>query len=530
MEAKFDFSQLELPKEVNKILQDKGVIEDRDILLFLETYKFCSRNELCSFIKNIFPDLHVVDKDFVSRDDDFFSIENSFGVIVEKQTDSSLIVYYDVAAKLFKDSLDLELSFYDVEMCAVTPLNFVVLTGAVLPELECDVVFYRVLLEALRLHATDIHFSVEHSNGTVRYPIKYRHDGLLDEMKLFTLTSKLNREIINKLIERKTDGNSMDLLDVAGVTASAPNVLGDGSTELRISANKVLHGFHYVIRIQRKDTVSLRINQLGFHENVLNDLYEICKKQTGFTLITGAARTGKNTTAFAILNEIIQKPIKIISYESPVEVLMPFPQVDFQESEQKLLEAVRLAKKQDIDLTFVNEIPNGEIAAALQELVNSSIGVISTVHIDRLWHLPYKLKTYYKDNYKDVISQVSGVFNQKMFGVTCPHCASRLLVDSLQDKKHKEFLSKHDVFSVLVSSGCEKCDWRGLIPGRNQPYVEHLLFDDGLKSKLLACKEPFEMERTLKEAVMERRQNLEFYMLDGIRRGVLPLYALDYIL
>lgn len=526
----FDFSLLHMDFRVEKILQDKGLDNDRDILVFLELYKFYSRTELCDFIAKCEPDLYVADKTFVQRTTRFTEIEKKYGVLIEEQPGTDLIIYYDVAGKVSFDVLDLEFSLYNTKFCAVTPLNFICLTGDSVPRMESDIVFSRILLEALRLHATDIHFTVEHLNGEVIYPIKYRHDGLLEEMRLFTIDARLNREIISNLIERKTDGNSMDLLDIAGVTASAPNVLGDSKTELRVSANKVLHGFHYVIRIQQRSTVSLKIEQLGFHEQVLDDLYAVCKKQTGFTLITGAARTGKNTTAFAILNEIIKQPIKIVSYESPVEVLMPFPQVDFQESECKLLEAVRLAKKQDIDLTFVNEIPNGEIAVALQELVNSSIGVITTVHIDRLWHLPYKLKSYYNENYKDVISQITGIFNQKMFGVNCPHCAERRLVSTLDDEKQREFLLANNINSIVVSKGCEKCGGYGLIPGRNQPYAEHLLLTDELKSELLRCDETYEMERVLRDAVIEKQQNLEFYMLEGIKRGVLPLFALNYIL
>lgn len=78
----------------------------------------------------------------------------------------------------------------------------------------------------------------------------------------------------------------------------------------------------------------------------------------------------------------------MISYDSPIEVLMPFPQVDYKDDPKRLLDCVRLAKKQDIDIAFLNEIPSKDVAFAVKDLVTSSIGVITTLHLNRIWDLP----------------------------------------------------------------------------------------------------------------------------------------------
>lgn len=83
---------------------------------------------------------------------------------------------------------------------------------------------------------------------------------------------------------------------------------------------------------------------------------------------------------------------------------MPFTQVDYGGDESTLLNAVRLAKKQDVNVAYINELPNKEVAFSVRDLVNSSVYVLTTMHMDRLWHLPYKLKEYYGDQFKDVIS------------------------------------------------------------------------------------------------------------------------------
>ena len=66
--------------------------------------------------------------------------------------------------------------------------------------------------------------------------------------------------------------------------------------------------------------------------------------------------------------------------------------------------------------------------------------------------------------------------------------------------------------------------------GRNQPYVEHLLFSDTIKSNLLACDHAWQMEKLIRDEVTKQQTTLEDYMLQGIREGILSVDALDYIL
>jgi len=236
---------------------------------------------------------------------------------------------------------------------------------------------------------------------------------------------------------------------------------------------------------------------------------------------------------------MIKYPIKMIDYSSPIEVLMPFNQVDYLADENNLLACVRLAKKQDVNVAFLNEIPSKEVAFAVKDLVNSSIHVITTIHMDRIWHLPYKLNEYYGDSYKDVISQINGVMNQKMFDVMCPNCREAYPTSSIRDLAKKAFLEERGLQNVWVAKGCEKCistvkhsghNKTGSVIGANQPYVEFLRFDDKLKSRLLACDHAWQMEEIIKEVVRENKNTLEDTMFDGIQRGVLDYNALDYIL
>ena len=175
---------------------------------------------------------------------------------------------------------------------------------------------------------------------------------------LFTLNKDLNKEIISKFIEKKTNSISLDLNNSSGVTTNKSGLFKTHSLELRISANAVADGLRCVMRLQEKTTTSLQMNELGFDKEIQEVIEELAYHNSGITFITGAIRTGKNTTAFAIANGKVKENLSMISYDSPIEVLMPFPQVDYKDDPKRLLDCVRLAKKQDIDIAFLNEIPS----------------------------------------------------------------------------------------------------------------------------------------------------------------------------
>lgn len=541
LDALLNVRDFGLQKEVVKIFESKIYPDNTELITDLEIYKFMSRDEILKHLKFEFPELIFENVKSVNRKEEFLTIEGRYGILLDHIDSKSVKVIKSVFQTLDQTNLELDLKqFKEIEIVNITDVNFRELSEyGYRPKYDPMILFKRILIEVIKLNGTDLHFGVIHRNMRAEYPIQYRVNGDLYDLDLFTLDKELNHSIISTLVETKTSANSLDLSLPDGITANSSDILDNGNVELRIAANKVKDGLQCVIRIQEKKTFSYTIDSLGFSKEAQDFLMWLSKKRSGITLITGAIRTGKNTTAFALANEMIKYPIKMIDYSSPIEVLMPFNQVDYLADENNLLACVRLAKKQDVNVAFLNEIPSKEVAFAVKDLVNSSIHVITTIHMDRIWHLPYKLNEYYGDSYKDVISQINGVMNQKMFDVMCPNCREVYPTSSIRDLAKKAFLEERGLQNVWVAKGCEKCistvkhsghNKTGSVIGANQPYVEFLRFDDKLKSRLLACDHAWQMEEIIKEVVRENKNTLEDTIFDGIQRGVLDYNALDYIL
>ena len=122
-----------------------------------------------------------------------------------------------------------------------------------------------------------------------------------------------------------------------------------------------------------------------------------------------------------------------------------------------------------------------------------------------------------------------------MFGVMCPSCRRLSKSSEVKQLFLRKALFSYKVDDVFVSEGCKDCydmrsDNKGLIPGKNQPYAEALLFDEELKSQLVHCSTPWEMAAILKDTVYSRELNIERFMVRAIKAGKLPYDALQAVL
>lgn len=536
-----------LDSQTMAVFEQDQISDVHQIVQMLEQYRFFSRKKLIAVIAtdismsgNSIKATQISDvAEAPSLSSQFATLEKRYGVLIQEKG-GAVTVYADVLQDLRVEEIELALFECDYKWVYLTPWNFVQLWHqrgyCPLPELEPLILFKRLVIECIHLNATDIHFVVEHKDMVPQYKVKYRAARQLLDLDLFPMDRQMNESIAKQVVASKTSAHGLDLTSDSGVQTVVTDLFGDGSIDIRFTANAVIDGMHYVGRLQMKKTTSMTVEQLGFPMKVSQLLLLLAKKNSGLTLITGEQCTGKNTTAFAIANEMVKRTVKIVDFSSPVEVLMPFPQADYQADENYLLHLTRLVKKQDTDIVFLNEIPSKSTAIAVKELVNASIHVLTTTHVDRIWHLPYKLFEFYGEDYKNIISQINAIINQKMFRVLCDRCSEEILTASVEDNRIRLFLMKYGVNKVRKPCGCSYCtdsrrsELRGYKLGVNKPFAEALLFTQEVKSALLTCKEPYEMEQVIRDKVQEDKAAMEFELARGIADGTLSVDVLDSIL
>lgn len=300
LDALLNVRDFGLQKEVVKIFESKIYSDNTELITDLEIYKFMSRNEILKHLKFEFPELIFENVKSVNRKEEFLTIEGRYGILLDHIDSKSVKVIKSVFQTLDQTNLELDLKqFKEIEIVNITDVNFRELSEyGYRPKYDPMILFKRILIEVIKLNGTDLHFGVIHRNMRAEYPIQYRVNGDLYDLDLFTLDKELNHSIISTLVETKTSANSLDLSLPDGITANSSDILDNGNVELRIAANKVKDGLQCVIRIQEKKTFSYTIDSLGFSKEAQDFLMWLSKKRSGITLITGAIRTGKNTTAY----------------------------------------------------------------------------------------------------------------------------------------------------------------------------------------------------------------------------------------
>lgn len=534
MEECFDYVKEFLDnKEYQFVFLKHKITDEQEIIRTIEKYKLIPREEIVRRMNKIYNGdyMKTVELQYVTRSDNLYKLEKKHNVVIHLINSSSCIVYYNPFEELDKETIRMELDdFNNIKFQAITERNLEELNHIQIKasDYDYDLLLKFLVLDCVACGGTDLHINTRHSKLKTYYTIDYRRDNYMWRNDNFRFNQETIRNFVYKTIERKTEKGVYQDIAATGVSANVPDLLGDGKYELRVTVVSTLRGWKMTARIQRMKTVSLKIQELGFDKPVEDNLKFLATKTDGLTLITGPVRSGKNTTAFAMANNMDLDKLTVMDYSSPVEVFMDFSQVDYGGSEETLKAHIAKAKKLDVDIAFINEIPSKDVAFGIRDLVNSSIGVITTTHLNRVWHIPHKLKEYFGDDYKDMMSQINAVINQKMYVKQCPHCTRTILIDSL-DKPIREYLEMYGVVSVTENDGCDKCE-QGMLKGGIQPFTEMLIFTEEVKKALRVCDYPYQMEDVIYNLLHQRKESLDYKVTEAIKEGKLHYKAVITLL
>ena len=308
-----------------------------------------------------------------------------------------------------------------------------------------------VILEAIRLGASDIH--VQPRTKTV--VVRYRIDGVLaDKIHIpnhmyqsFVSRLKVMAELDIAERRRPQDGR---------ITVKSPLRIVD----LRVSTLPTINGEKVVMRILDRNSAIVRLESLGFsvgdHERILR----LADKPQGIVLATGPTGSGKTTTLYALLQHNATPEKNYVTIEDPVEYYMDMAgQVLIKEKIGLTFPVVlRSILRQDPDVLLLGEIRDQETAEVAFHAALTGHLVLSTLHtnsavatLSRLFDLG--LKPYV------IATALEGVIAQRLVRRICPHCREA-------HEPPADVLDKLGHFATLAPAffrgrGCEHCNKTG---------------------------------------------------------------------
>jgi type II secretory ATPase GspE/PulE/Tfp pilus assembly ATPase PilB-like protein len=331
----------------------------------------------------------------------------------------------------------------------------------------------QVLLEAVRLQATDIHIEPYHASIRLRYRI----DGLLQNIPVPEGLRQLHGAIISRI------------KIMAGLNISEKRLPHDGRIamktgredfDLRVSIVPTKHGEAACLRVLGRQSLFLDLGQLGMEPSQEEIFSELTKLPQGLILMTGPTGSGKTTTLYAALAHAHDETRKIITIEDPVEYqLEGVAQIQAREEiGMTFSHGLRSILRHDPDVVLIGEIRDAETAEIAVRAAQTGHLVFSTLHsndsisaVTRL--LEMKIEPFL------VSSSLVCSLAQRLARRICLHC--RTEDTDIPEGIRKEMAATLSLDPQEVrawkGSGCVECNEKG-IRGRIAIYEFFLLNDE----------------------------------------------------
>ncbi len=230
-----------------------------------------------------------------------------------------------------------------------------------------------IIRQAINERASDIHIEPFKD----RISLRYRIDG-----KLYEIPPPA-RHLHLPLVSRVKILAKLDIAEKRLPQDGAILVhIDERPIDIRVSIIPTIYGEKAVLRILDRRETLLDLNTLGFDPKQLELMHKAIYSPYGLVLVTGPTGSGKSTSLHAILSEIKNTAVNIITVEDPVEYKIDgINQVQIKpEVGLTFATALRSFLRQDPDIMFVGEVRDLETAQICIRSALTGHLVLSTLH------------------------------------------------------------------------------------------------------------------------------------------------------
>ncbi len=230
-----------------------------------------------------------------------------------------------------------------------------------------------ILEYAVKSRASDIH--VEPLEKALK--IRCRIDGVLREV--MQLPKSIEPALVSRI--KILSNLKIDEHRVPQDGQFAVKV-GDKEVDLRIAISPVVWGEQVVIRLLDKTGNTFDLEQMGYAGRGLRMIRKGVKRPNGMVLTSGPTGSGKSTSLYALIKEIKDDTVNIVTLEDPVEYKMDGVNQIQVNSEVGLTFAsgLRSILRQDPDIVMVGEMRDAETANLGVQAALTGHLVFSTLH------------------------------------------------------------------------------------------------------------------------------------------------------
>ncbi len=347
---------------------------------------------------------------------------------------------------------------------------------------EAPIVKYinKLLIDAIRIGASDLHFEPYEKS----YRVRYRVDGVLREV------AKPPLQLATRLASRLKVMSQMDI--------SEKRMPQDGRIKLKLSKTKAidfrvnslptLFGEKLVLRILDPSSAMLGIDALGYEPEQKALFMGALEKPQGMLLITGPTGSGKTVSLYTGLNILNTEDTNISTAEDPVEInLEGINQVNVNPKVGLTFSAALKAfLRQDPDVIMVGEIRDLETAEIAIKAAQTGHMVMSTLHTNSAPETLTRLRNMGVPSF-NIATSVNLVIAQRLARRLCGQCKRPVDIPrpSLIEMGFTEQDLSHPDFRVFEAVGCSECrdGYKGRVGiyevMKVTPEISKIIMEDG---------------------------------------------------
>jgi len=312
-----------------------------------------------------------------------------------------------------------------------------------------------MIYQAVKGKASDIHIEPYEKHIRVRYRIDGKLREILQPPKrlLNAITSRIKIMSELDIAERRIPQDGKFKLRIEG-----------RHVDFRVSIVPTIHGEKTVLRILDTSNLAYNLDQLGFEEKSLEDLRKAIRAPYGMVIITGPTGSGKSTTLYSIISEILNEEDNIVTVEDPVEYQMEGVnqvQVNVKQG-LTFASALRSFLRQDPDIILVGEIRDMETMDIAVKAALTGHLVLTTLHTNDSAQAILRMVDMGVDPF--MVSAATLLFSaQRLARKLCPYCKQK--VEPLPPKEEllrvgfKE--EELEGLTIYKATGCSRCNSSG---------------------------------------------------------------------
>ncbi len=337
----------------------------------------------------------------------------------------------------------------------------------------------KVLIDAIKQGASDIHFEPYENN----YRVRFRTDGILREVV------KPPKNLALRLAARLKVMSQMDI--------SERRVPQDGRIQMKLSRKRAidfrvntlptLFGEKIVLRILDPSTAQMGIDALGYEEDQKEMYLKALNQPQGMILVTGPTGSGKTVSLYTGLNILNTPERNIPTAEDPVEInLEGINQVHVNPKVGlNFAEALRSFLRQDPDIIMVGEIRDLETAEIGIKAAQTGHLVLSTLHTNSAAETITRMLNMGVPAF-NVATTVDLIIAQRLARRLCKECA--VPADDIPHHTLLELGFTEELLeeaTVMKAVGCEHCKegYKGRVGVyevvRITPSIAQLIMENG---------------------------------------------------